>query len=259
MSSAARNNIIYEHPLNEKMRTFLRLEHLFLQVNHHLPNSDVWSSRSAIDALLNMVSVFSRADIKADLIKELDRHREKLAKIRRTPGVDSERLDTILDELESATGGVYHLNGQIGHAMRSNEFLKSILQRSSIPGGSCAFDLPFYHYWLEQPHELRQAETRAWLETLDPIQTAVMLILSLVRNSTYPTQDLAEGGFCQRSLDAQSPAQLVRVALPRETTLFAEISGGKHRFTVRFLEPLEEERPSQTQLDVPFSLNTCIL
>ena len=58
------------------MRTLLRLEHLFHEANHYLPNSDTWSSRSAIDALLNMVNIFSRADIKADLIKELDRQRE---------------------------------------------------------------------------------------------------------------------------------------------------------------------------------------
>ncbi|MCB1867386.1 MAG: cell division protein ZapD [Gammaproteobacteria bacterium] len=259
MSSATPDKITFEHPLNEKMRTLLRLEHLFHEANHYLPNSDTWSSRSAIDALLNMVNIFSRADIKADLIKELDRQREKLASIRRKPGVDTERLDIILDELANATDGIFSIDGQIGHAMRNNEFLKSILQRSSIPGGSCAFDLPHYHFWLEQPVEFRQAETKAWLYTLQPIELAVELLLSLIRSSTSPTEELASGGFFQSNIDPQAPAQLVRVSLSRETQLFAEISGGKHRFTVRFLEPTEEERPSQTRMDVPFSLNTCIL
>jgi len=259
MPSAPPDTIIYEHPLNEKMRTLLRLEHQFQQVSHYLPQSDVWASRAAIDGLLDMVSIFTRADIKADLIKELDRQREKLARIRRTPGIDTERLDIILDNLEKATGKIYQINGQIGHAMRSNEFLKSILQRNSIPGGTCAFDLPYYHYWLQQPHETRQAEIGGWLGTLEPIQTAVELILSLIRSSTSPTRETARGGLYQKSLDAQAPVQLIRVGIQRGIPLFAEISGGKHRFTIRFLEPSEEERPAPTREDVAFSLNTCIL
>lgn len=259
MSSATTNKITFEHPLNEKMRTLLRLEHLFCQVNHYLPNADTWSSRSAIDALLNMVNIFARADIKADLIKELDRQREKLAGIRRNPGVDSERLDIILDELAKATERIFSIDGQIGHVMRTNEFLKSILQRSSIPGGSCAFDLPHYHFWLEQPVEFRQTETKAWLNTLQPVESAVELLLSLIRSSTSPTKEVANAGFFQSNIDPQAPAQLVRVSLSRETRLFAEISGGKHRFSVRFLEPAEVDRPTQTRMNVPFFLNTCIL
>ncbi|MCP3868213.1 MAG: cell division protein ZapD [Gammaproteobacteria bacterium] len=237
----------------------LRLEHLFGLVNHHLEQSDVWSSRATINGLLDMVSIFAKAEIKADLIKELDRHREKLAKIRLSPGVDTHRLDQVLDELGQATSRLYGITGQIAQELRSNEFLKNILQRNSIPGGSCAFDLPLYHYWLEQHHEDRQEELSSWLKTLDPVQDAVILILSLIRGSTRPTKELASNGFFQRSLDPQTPAQLIQVGLSKDIRLFAEISGGKHRFTIRFMEPLEVERPTQTQEDIPFSLNTCIL
>jgi cell division protein ZapD len=206
-----------------------------------------------------MMSIFSKAEIKADLIKELDRHREKLAKIRLSPGVDTQRLDQILEELGKSNTQLHGISGQIAQGIRSNEFLKNILQRNSIPGGSCAFDLPLYHYWLEQPHESRQSELATWLSTLDPIQHAVKLILSLVRGSTRPTREVGSGGFFQRNLDPQTPVQLIQVGLTRGTPLFAEISGGKHRFTIRFMQPFDAERPVQTQKDVSFSLNTCIL
>lgn len=259
MSSDQPDKIFYEHPLNEKTRTLLRLEHLLQQVKHHLPDATVWSTRAAVSGLLDMLSVFSRADIKADLIKELDRHREKLAGISRTPGVDGERLAQILDQLEQATGRLYQVSGPIGQQLRKNEFLKTILQRSSIPGGSCAFDLPDYHYWLQLPYDQRRDDLVAWMQTLEPILEAVTLILSLIRNSSDPTTEVASSGFFQRSLDPQTPAQLVRVGLPRETRLFAEISGGKHRFNIRFLDPSDMEHPLQTSEDIPFVLNTCIL
>ena len=259
MSSAQPDKIYYEHPLNEKTRTLLRLEHLLQQVKHHLPDATIWSSRAAVAGLLDMLSVFSRADIKADLIKEMDRHREKLAAISSTPGVDGERLAQILRQLEQTTGRVYEVNGPIGQQLRKNEFLKTILQRSSIPGGSCAFDLPEYHYWLQLPYEKRRDDLVAWMQTLEPILEAVTLILSLVRSSSDPTVELASGGFFQRSLDPQTPAHMVRVGLPRENALFAEISGGKHRFNIRFLDPTDLEHPVQTNQDIQFVLNTCIL
>lgn len=257
--SSTLDMVIYEHPLNEKTRTLLRLEHLFQQVGHHLPIADVWSSRATIDGLLDMVSIFSRAEIKADLIKELDRHQEKLARIRQTPGLDTERLDQIVEQLKQANQRLYDINGQIGQALRKNEFLKTILQRKSIPGGSCAFDLSEYHYWLELPYEARRKQLQAWLQTLEPIHAAIALILSLVRSSTDPTSEQAKSGFFQHSLDPQTPAQMIRVGLPRDLNLFAEISGGKHRFTIRFLEPSCDERPTRAQQDVVFSLHTCIL
>ncbi len=206
-----------------------------------------------------MTSIFSRADIKADLIKELKRHQDKLQGIDMVQGVDTERLQQILGELQKIMMDIHNLTGQIGQSLRNNEFLKSIMQRSSIPGGNCTFDLPLYHYWLEQPHELRQAQLQEWISTLKPVESAVTLILSLIRGSTRPTNEQAESGFFQRNLDSQSPAQLIRVGLQRELGLFAEISGGKHRFSVRFMEVSERERPSQTKEDISFFLNCCIL
>jgi cell division protein ZapD len=259
MASQPSDKIIYEHPLNERTRTLLRLEHLFRQFDFHAPRNEVWSTRAAIDSLLDMVSIFTRADIKADLIKELKRHNEKLANISKTPGVDQQRLSQVLKELGNVTEQLHNLNGQIGQELRDNEFLKSVMQRSIIPGGNCTFDLPFYHYWLQQPFEYRNRELKDWIRTLEPIQSAVTLLLSLTRGSTTPSREQAVSGFFQRSLDPASPAQLIRVGLPRESRLFAEISGGKHRFTIRFLEYTEVERPSQTKQDVTFFLNCCIL
>lgn len=259
MKPVASDKIIYEHPLNERIRTLLRLEYLFREVDYHAPRSEIWASRAAISSLLDMASIFSRADIKTDLIKELKRHQEKLQGIARTQGVDTERLQHILNELQQISSDIHNLTGQIGQSLRDNEFLKSIMQRSSIPGGNCTFDLPLYHYWLEQPYETRQAELQGWINTLEPVESAVSLILSLIRGSTRPTTEQAGSGFFQRNLDSQTPAQLIRVGLPRDSHLFAEISGGKHRFSVRFMEVIENERPTQTREDVPFFLNCCIL
>lgn len=259
MQKPASDKIIYEHPLNERTRTFLRLEHLFKQLGHHLPNEDEWGSRATINALLDIVNIFGRADIKAELLKELERHRQKLASMKQLKGVDTRRLDQILAQLEESSLQLHQIAGQVCQELKENEFLKSIMQRNTIPGGSCAFDLPLYHYWLQQPPATREAELRQWMSTLSDIETAVNLLLSLIRGSTHPTREQAQAGFYQQALDSQNPVQLIRVGLPRGTPLFAEISGGKHRFSIRFMEPTENERPTQTDQDISFFLNCCTL
>ncbi|MET0028936.1 MAG: cell division protein ZapD [Candidatus Thiodiazotropha sp.] len=250
--------IHFEHPLNERIRTFLRLEHLFLQVDHFRPLADVWSCRSAVDGLLNIIAIFGRSDLKTEILKELERHVTNLERVRQTPGVNLQALGSVLDDLEQAIHQVYRMDGQIARNLRSNDFLNTILQRSSIPGGGCHFDLPQYHRWLNQPFEVRQDQMNEWLHDLHPVREAVVLLLNLVRGSTLPKEETARQGFYQQSLESSSPAQLVRVGLPRQTNIFTEISGNKHRFSIRFLESIDTGKPVQTTHDVPFLLTTCI-
>ena len=250
--------IVYEHPLNERIRTFLRLEHLFLQVDHFRHLADAWSNRAAIAGLLDIISIFSRSDLKTEILKELERHTANLERVRRQPGVNMQALGAVLDDLEQATHQVYRLDGQIAQRLRSNEFLTTIMQRSSIPGGSCNFDLPQYHYWLNQPFEVRQDQMDEWLQELNSVREAVILLLNLVRNSTIPSNQLAKKGFFQQSLESSAPAQLVRVGLPRGSSLFVEISGNKHRFSIRFLEAVDTGRPVQTTQDVSFQITNCV-
>ena len=53
---------------------------------------------------------------------------------------------------------------------------------------------------------------------------------------------------------------MIRVSIDVDGLVFPEISAGKHRFTVRFME-LEntEDRPVQTTRDIPFQLSCCVL
>jgi cell division protein ZapD len=251
--------IVYEHPLSEKTRTLLRLEHLFDQVGFHMPRSEPWHSRVAVHGLLDVLSLVSRADLKSELIKEIDRYLSTLERIRAAPGVDLSRLGQILGKLSECREELDLYPGTFGKSLRRNDFLKAIQQRSPIPGGSCAFDLPQFHYWLSQPHESRQSDLDVWLSELTPIERTVRVLMVVIRGSATSVEEMAARGFFQLALDAQAPVHMVRVALDAGLPLFAEISGGKHRISVRFMEPRELERPTQTEDDVPFALTACTI
>lgn len=251
--------IIFEHPLNERVRNFLRLELLFQQARHFLEGETVWDSRHLVATLMEVLDLFGRSDLKTEIIKELERDAGALGAWAATPGVDQDRLQAILDRLNGLAEDIRQNPGTPGQELQDDPLLAAVRQRVSIPGGACAFDLPAYHRWLCRPLEARIDDQRRWFETLDPVRNAVELVLRLIRNSAEPGLEVAEGGAFQRNLDAGAPYQLIRVLLAAEEPYYAEISGGRHRFTIRFLEPRPGERPVQADEDVRFQLTCCAL
>ncbi len=252
-------NITYEQPLNERVRTFLRLEFLFQQTDHALKGTSQWDSRAALASLLDIHNIFVRSDIKTEVIKELERETANLAPLEQVPGIDKQRLNKTLDDMDLLNDKLHLKQGQIGQSLRDNEFISNVKQRSSIPGGTCDFDLPAYHYWLHQDAGRRMADMKQWLSEFDTIRSAIELILRQIRESAITDNQIAENGFYQQNLDASTPFQLIRVTLPVEAGLFAEISGGKHRFSIRFMNMHMRDRPVQTERDVEFSLACCAL
>lgn len=259
-NSPVTSQIRYEQPLNERVRTFLRIEHLFDLIAHFLDGADQWESRLRLAALLDVVELMGRSDIRSELIKELERHSTVLGALQKNPGVDQQRLHAILRDLNDYLRELRESANQPGFALRKDELVQSIRQRNAIPGGTCNFDLPGYHFWLNRPADLRRAQLEAWQLDLLLVRKALKLALHLIRSSAAPTREVAERGFFQKPIEAGAACQLVRVLLPAEARCYPEISAGRHRFTVRFMEqPVTRERPAQTESDIEFELHCCIL
>ncbi len=251
--------ITYEQPLNERVRTFLRLEFLFKEFFARLEGASMWDSRNALVSLLDILTIFNRTDLKTEVMKELERQMGAIAALENAPGVDRARLVQLLDEFDMLVDRMHALHGQVGQELRQNEFLNSVKQRVSIPGGTCDFDLPAYHYWLQRPTPKRIADLHTWISAFEPIRLSISLILRLVRDSATPVKEIAHGGFYQKMLDASCPCQIVRVTLPADAPYYAEVSGGRHRFTVRFLEFFPDGHAAQTTEDVEFKLSCCVI
>jgi cell division protein ZapD len=254
------NKILYEHPLNERIRTFMRLEYLFQQAGHHLQGNSVWDSRATLNCIQDIVAIFGNTNLKSEVLKELERNAGSLKRLQQNPDVDSTQLSVLLKKISDRMDAMHNINGQVASELKTSEFLLSIRQRSSIPGGVCDFDLPAYHYWLQQPASTRNRDLAHWLSNFNAIGQSIQLLLQLIRDSTLLKPARANEGVFQAHLDANLPYQLIRIALPTGVPYFAELSGGRHRFTARFLEfSTVEERDRQTRKDVDFELACCMI
>lgn len=250
--------IIYEHPLSERIRTMLRLEHLFRQAVHYNKGQTPWDSRIFLSTLLDILDIFSRGDLKTELLKELERSTNTLRGLMQNPNVDHTRLGTILRALEHIVDNLHGMVTQPGQPLRDDEFITGIRQRSSIPGGTCDFDLPCYHRWLEQPWNQREADQKRWFACLDAVRQGIELLLKMIRNSADSKSLSTDNGSYQQQLENGIPYQMIRVILPSDSPYYAEISGSKHRFSLRFLQP-GNDKPKVADSPVDFKLACCSL
>jgi cell division protein ZapD len=255
---AARETIVYEQPLTERMRTFLRIEFLSRQAQHHARQPSAWSSRAAMGSLIEILAIVSRGDVRGEVLKDLERQASTLAGFASRPGVDRTRLDALLERVAQLRQQLSGVGAHYTQPLKESEFLAAIRHRSAIPGGTCEFDLPDFKHWLNLPEERRYEDFQAWFRHLKPLCDSIGQLLWLTRESSPGRPEVAPGGMFQHQIDRSSGCQLVRIAIAAGADFYPEISGGQHRFTVRFLNWCgPEKRPAQVSEDIEFELTCC--
>lgn len=244
-------HILFEHPLNEKMRTWLRIEFLTEQMNANLPIRDHASALHFFRNVGELLDVFERGDIRTELLKELERQQRKLNAWSEVAGVDLSRIDALRQQLKNSSS-ILMAAPRIGQFLREDRLIALVRQRLSIPGGCCSFDLPTLHMWLHAKQSQRDTLVESWLASLEPLNQALALILDLVRNSAQFRKQTSLNGFYQ---DNGDDADLLRLKLELVSQLYPQISGHKSRFAIRFM-PLDSEHGSVPER-LDFELACC--
>jgi cell division protein ZapD len=250
--------VIYEQPLNERMRAFLRLEFLWNQSVFHSSSPNPWSSRAAVGSLLEILAITARGDSRGDVLKELERQMTLLRDYQNRPGVDGARLRAVLATLVRRREELNSAGSNFMQPLRDSEFLNAIKHRSAIPGGTCEFDLPDYFHWLNRSPAVREHDLDDWMSRLRPLCESVSELLWVTRENARPKKETAPGGVYQIAFEREHPVQLLRIELPAGSELFPEVSGSHYRCSVRFLHwNGVQARPVQPQEDIPFTLTCC--
>jgi len=258
--------ITYEYPLNERIRTMLRLEDLFERSRHFISRTEAHDHHMALLTLFEILEVASRADLKSDLLQELERQKQVLLSFRNNPEIAEEALSGVLRDIEQAAGALFSMTGKIGQYLRENDWLMSIKQRTGIPGGACEFDLPSYHYWLHRPAEDRTGQLAAWIRPLYPLRDGSAIILRILRESGRAQALNAPQGAYQQMLGGKT-AQMLRLRLDPSMHCVPEISANKYVLNIRFIsqhgatpttQPADG-RGRTADWDVAFELTFCNL
>ena len=250
--------IDYEFPLSEKVRTMLRLECLFERMAHFTGNDHCANHHAALITLFEILEVASRADLKSELLQELERQKRSLSVLHNNPDIVEDALEAVLADIDRAYADLHSAPGKVGQRLRENEWLMGIRQRASMPGGTCEFDLPSYHYWQQQDAGSRRESLQAWLATLLPIHGGLKVILRLIRENGKSYHFTAHRGTFQQ-MQGGRVAQLLRVSLNNDLACTPEVSANKYALNIRFIAADYAAKSTLAGYDVPFELTFCSL
>lgn len=248
--------IVYEYPFNERIRTLLRLEDLHEKFVFFLHQESPLQHHVALSTIFEMLEVAGRADLKSDLLQELERQKQILLAYQSNPNVEPDMLNAILGEVDRASAALATSQGRTGQNIRENEWLMSIRGRTIIPGGACEFDLPSYYAWQKRTAEQRFNDISGWFAPLVPLFDAVTIVMRLLRESGHAVKINADGGSYQQMLQGKI-YQMLRLVLDEELGAIPEISANKYMLWVRFTSQDGDMKPKAFEGEVPFELALC--
>ena len=249
--------VLYEYPFNESIRMMLRLEHLFDRLAQLIGRDTPIDHHYALSTMFEILEVGGRADLKSDLLRELERQKAQMNGYRGNPAISEAALDGIVGRIERACASLQEVAGKAGQSLSVNEWLMSVKSRIGIPGGTCEFDLPSYHAWQQTDAAQRRDDLLNWTAPLAPLASALQVLLGLLRDAGVSYKVAATGGQYQQSLPAGRGYLLLRLRIAAAERLVPEISGHRLMVLVRLMKQDIEGRLKPSASDAQFELTLC--
>ncbi len=248
---------IYELPLNERLRTFMRIEFLYSRLKYFASNLDNnWNTRTVIHTLLEVYSILSRTDVRREVLADLDRYIMQMQRFQSAPDADNNMVNDILEDLDSIKNQVVNIGTDYLIRLREDEFIASLLHRHTLPGGKAEFDMPKYKFFLESDKKSVSIQINEWIEVIKHICEGIDKLMWIIRESNEPISTVAVEGQYNHQIEKRTQISLVRIII-NEKNIYPEISGGRHLIAVRFYSYDKNNDYTQFTENVNFKISLC--
>ena len=247
---------IYELPLNERLRTFMRIEFLYSRLNNFSGSKDHWQIRTTIHTLLEIYTILARTDVRREVLADLDRYIIQMQRFQSMPDADNEMATNLLEDLNIIKEKMIQLGTGYLHPLRDDDYIAALLHRHTLPGGKAEFDMPRYKFWLEGDSKALKDDLDKWINIIKPICEGIEKLLWIIRESSEPIGTVATSGQYNHQIGKTAQISLIRVFLDNPS-VYPEISGGRHMIAIRFLERNSEGKFLQTDENIEFKLSLC--
>ena len=248
---------IYELPLNERLRTFMRIEFLYSRLKYFSSNlDDNWQTRTVIHTLLEIYSILSRTDVRREVLADLDRYIMQMQRFQSAPDADNNMVNDVLEDLDSIKDQVVDIGTDYLLKLREDEFIASLLHRHTLPGGKAEFDMPKYKFFLESDKKNVVVQINRWIDVMRPICEGIDKLMWIIRESNEPIATVAVEGQYNHQIERRTQISLVRI-ITKEVNVYPEISGGRHLIAVRFFNQNRDGEYLQFEDNVEFKISLC--
>ena len=255
MNNLSDNQVsIYEEPVQEKVRKFIKIEFLFNKLFYFKHKENKHDNYIALLALCELYEILSRSDIKSELIREIENQNHYFKKIKEIPEANSEKLSSILEKQKVLLQLIHGIESNYLEYLENDILFKTIAKNSINPLQPTSVE-----FWLSRDIVLRENQINLWTEPLLFIKKSVDFILEVIRKSGRFEDKLAEKGFFIEKLDPKRNILLIRITLTSDLYYYPQISVGKQRLNIMFMSKDDKNNLISHKEDVAFILTTCVL
>lgn len=246
---------VYEFPILERLRYFLRYENLMREANRDFEREDDIATLRSINRLISFIG---HHDLKRELLHQLSSQNELLDRFSASEGVDADKLSQWIEKNEAAQRHFHEFTISLSN-YQNHPFLAGTMRQMSLHSGNCSFDLPELLAWRRLSREARTAMLEEWLAPMREFSEGIDICLALTRQSGKFEALCAKQGYFSMTPEGLNPC-LVCLRIGGARPYYPIISAGGQLLTAHFMDPGDFlSPPSQTKEDVDFEMACCVI
>ena len=254
--------IIFEFPLNERIRRLLRIEEIYQKFEHQLKNTHDYFEFGCFNTLFEIIQLVSRSDLKIDFLQELERQEKKQSTLQSDQALKEEQLDLkkIISMIQVARKKLENIDVKPGFNFNNNLFLEEVKKRITSPGGLLDVDFPNFHNWtIQKTRKSKLEDFKSWSEPLMVFKDAASVLLIILRNQRHLELLKAKEGKHQKTIDPLKTFDLIRLEIAENLDVYPEISANKYTVNIFFKELSKELRKEAVKSNLEFKYSICWL
>ena len=252
------NFVVYEQPVAENIRSFLKCEYLHEKINSSLSLESIWSIKSSISALLEMSDFSQRINLKVELLKELEKISFTLQKLNKDNEIELSKFDAYKTEVDRCLANLNDINDNPSKTILDNDFLMLVKSKLHIPAGDNFFDMPSYLNFLSSNKTFILENINNWYSPFKPIFISSILLLDFKRTISKFEYFSSNDSYFEMKLDKSDKTDLVRIKLEKNINIYPDISVNPQNINIMFKTSYganRQSKPIEEKLDFGISLS----
>ena len=194
----------------------------------------------------------TRVEVKSDLIREIDFHKQRYMEYIKIDRSDKIKLNSIMEKQNVILNNLYNLQSNYLNKLNNDEFFQFCVKHYE----SLSTELD---YWLTRDHSIRLNQINLWLEIIKPIENSIYFCLDILRRSSETKEVCANNGFYLVKLNQEKKVRLLRITMQSDNYFFPRISLGPQRATISFMLLNEDNKYKQIKDNITFVLDLCYI
>ena len=226
--------IIYEQPVTENVRNFLKCEYLFEKFSSAIQQKDIWAVKSSISTLIEVSDFVLRINLKVELLKELEKNIFFLDYLYNDNSIEISEYDYFITKTKNCINELNNIKGSPSKSIIDNDFLMQIKSKLHVTAGDNFFDMPSYLNFLSSNKTFIIDNVNLWYLPFNPLFTSSKLLLDIKRKNSIFIAMTSTGSYFEKKLDKNSKFDLARIKLKKNINIFPDVSISQQNINIIF-------------------------